>query len=141
MITHLSAKQSEDGHHPFPLAFLLCSALPVVLGRGVGEEGRRLCFLFTYPTLIHLVWTLGSEGLSFSGDGGEDSSGPLLHHLVSLSQSKGSDQGCPTVLSWSSTAPQHHSPTMNETTNCAACGNQLHCEVCGHSKQLSLHGL
>lgn len=137
MVTHLSAKQSEDGHPQFPLAFFLCSAVPVVLGRGAEEEGRRLCFLSTYfnPSGMDsgewrrlFLWRWGSRLLSPS------SPPPCLTH-----PSKWSDQGCPTVLSCSSTAPQHHGPTMNETTNSTVCGNQLHCEVCGHSKQLPLH--
>lgn len=42
---------TTSSHWAFLLARCTCNPC-----RGAGEEGTRLCFLFTYPTLIHLVW-------------------------------------------------------------------------------------
>lgn len=96
----------------FPLAsFLPCYAGPVVLGEGFGQEGRRLCFLFTYPTLIHLVWTLESEQLLFWSWGMRLLSPPssLSPRLTQLEQTKWPRLPYSAVLLLDSSMP-HHNP-------------------------------
>lgn len=113
MITHLSAKQAKDRHQHLPAGLLpllcyTCSPWGTIWGRR--EETLLLVYLrYFNPSCMDS----GEWGtLSFSGVGDWGSSCPLLlHHLVSLSWSKWGNQGCPTALSCSSTAPHHHDPT------------------------------
>lgn len=113
VITHLSAKQAKDGHHHLPaglLPLLCCTCSP--WGR-MWARREEILFLVYLPYFNPSGMDSGEWGtLSFSGVGNWDSSHPLLLHcLVSPSWSKRSDQGCPTALSCSSTAPCHHDPT------------------------------
>lgn len=130
----------------FPLAsFLPCYAGTVVLGEGYGQEGRRLCFLFTYPTLIHLVWTLESERLLFWSWGMRLLSPPssLSPRLTQLEQTKWPRLPYSAVLLLdSSTTHDTTTQKMNEWANGTMYGKQsaLLRSLC-QSTQLPLHCL